>query len=118
RDSTPFGTLGKGRSEVSIRENASKQITLFTEHTESVKSLFFSPDSRLVVSASGKGAENEVKIWEAATGKVRWEIKTSIGNIPLALFVHFSPDSRYVALCDCGFVNSADSRRVRIVSTS
>src|SRR5205807_2181246 len=65
--------------------------------TEAVQGATFSPDGRLVVSWTGN---REMKIWEAATGTVRWELIESKGKgkEPTPPSIHFSPDGRFLAL--------------------
>jgi WD40 repeat protein/serine/threonine protein kinase len=95
-----FGGPGGGApggSEVSIRDRAGKEITVFRGHTSRVTNVSFSPDGRFVVSTVWN---SEVRIWEADTGKLCWQRATrppyEIGGNRWAQ--QFSPDGRFVAL--------------------
>ncbi|KAK0710684.1 WD40-repeat-containing domain protein [Lasiosphaeris hirsuta] len=60
------------------------------EHNGAVRSVAFSPDSKLITSGSG---DNTVKIWDAATGIC---IQTLEGHSSAVRSVAFSPDSKLV----------------------
>ena len=61
------------------------------EHANSVIDVSFSPDGRMLASASG---DNTVKLWDTDTGKV---IKTLIGHTELVYSVSFSPNGKMLA---------------------
>ncbi|MEH1862447.1 MAG: WD40 repeat domain-containing protein, partial [Nostoc sp.] len=60
-------------------------------HSNSVNSVAFSPDDKIIASAS---ADNTVKLWNASTGK---EITTLNGHSNLVNSVAFSPDGKTIA---------------------
>lgn len=67
------------------------------EHSSQVLSVAFSPDGRYFVSGAGQWFSTkpgEVKLWDAATGKLLW---TGRGHTGSVMSVAFSPDGRRVA---------------------
>lgn len=74
-----------------LNEHWSPCLQLFEGHTHSILSVAFSPDSRLLVSAS---ADCSVRIWETATGAT---LRTLRGHTGPVRSVAVSPDSRLIA---------------------
>ncbi len=60
-------------------------------HVNWVRAVSFSPDGKLLATASG---DNTVKLWDASTGK---EIKTLTGHTNSVNGVSFSPDGKLLA---------------------
>ncbi|KAH7118307.1 WD40-repeat-containing domain protein, partial [Dactylonectria macrodidyma] len=80
-------------------------------HSHSVSSVAFSPDGKLIASASH---DKTVKVWDAATGKVQQTLK---GHSDWVSSVAFSPDGKFL-LTDMGSIkldalNHIDAREAR-----
>lgn len=81
-------------------------------HTKGVQAVCFSPDGRLIASAS---SDSRVKLWEVATGR---ELRTLVGHRAEVHFVAFSPDGR--TLASAGHDNSVrlwDVETARLLRT-
>jgi WD40 repeat protein len=94
-------SFNKGEG-IRILDRAGKLIHVFSEHTAPLPgpAVFFSPDGRLVCSRDSKG---DTKIWEADSGKVRWEtnLKTLFPDATTAFSTYgivFSPDGRFMSV--------------------
>jgi hypothetical protein len=65
--------------------------TLSGHHMDSVLSVAFSPDGKILASGS---ADRTIKLWDVATGK---ELRTLSGHTSYVLSVAFSPDGKILA---------------------
>jgi len=78
------GTAKKGREKLKLRAT-------LEGHGKAVQDVAFSPDGRLLASAS---ADQTIKIWDTATGK---EVKTLVGHPDVVIALAFSSDGKSLA---------------------
>ncbi len=86
-------------------------------HSLPVQNVIYSPDGRLLASASGTwGSDDhgEVIIWDAATGERRFTLRGHPGPI---MGLAFSPDGRRLASCG-GSWSEPDTSRVNLWDTA
>ena len=70
-----------------------QEIDLFTEHTDWVTSIAFSPDGRTLAGGEGR-VDNTIRLWEVATGEHK---QTLTGHTDWVISVAFSPDGKTLA---------------------
>jgi|GEM_PF-2028177 len=87
----PASSIENPASSIQYLEYQFELIKELTDHKDSVHSVVFSPDGRLMASGS---ADSNVKLWDADSGK---QIKAIMRHPYPILCVSFSPDSNILA---------------------
>ncbi|MDX6613966.1 MAG: hypothetical protein QOD75_3152 [Blastocatellia bacterium] len=83
------------------------ELVVQTEHTSYVWSVVFSPESRLLASASDAGVDDgTIKLWEVATGR---ELRTLAGHGLSILQIAFGPEGKTIAGTDGRFIRLWDT---------
>ncbi len=77
-------------AEIALRSACIHDDAVLRGHTSSVESASFSPDGKLIVSAS---YDNTVRIWDTQTGK---ELKKLEGHTHIVASASFSPDGKRI----------------------
>jgi WD40 repeat protein len=81
----------KPPAKKSVSSNRLKARATLEGHKDQVNSVAFSPDGKLLASAS---SDRTIKIWDTATGK---ELRTLTGHDASVMAVAFSPDGKSLA---------------------
>jgi WD40 repeat protein len=92
--------IGQSQAQRSAARGQKERASL-KGHGEIVESIAFSPDGKILVSAS---RDNAVKLWDLSAGKVKASFSEEIGGSPVA----FSPDGKVIAHTANGVVKLRD----------
>jgi WD40 repeat protein len=85
--------------------DANRPLFTIRAHNHPVLAVTYSPDGRLLASAGGRDQENNVGVWEAATGKA---IHPRLHQEVFVKSVAFSPDGRRLACATVLWVSLLD----------
>ena len=103
---SPDGSRYASRIETSVlicEPHARRALKRLDGHGEEVFAVAWSPDGLSVASADFAG---EVRLWDVATGDVRWTVKSCVPdltfNSPMPAALTWSPDSRRLAFPQAG----------------
>lgn len=108
-DGTRLAITSSGTAKILDALTGKELLTFSGGHTQSIKSVAFSPDgSRLATSST----DQTVKVWDLATGKQLLSLSTPTFAFPAGLRVAFSPDGQRIAAA-----SSENSARVWDVAT-
>ena len=77
-----------------IRDRSGPALSTLEGHTGRIRSVFFSPDQKRIVTASDDGT---VRVWDASTGALRLPPFAVPVTAASAVFASFSPDGRWIA---------------------
>jgi WD40 repeat protein/serine/threonine protein kinase/Leucine-rich repeat (LRR) protein len=83
--------------------NGTGLIRTLEGHTSNVSSIAFSPDGKILASASYDGTVN---LWDSAAGELQKRLETNLTNFSIA----FSPDGARLAVAGSGWRGHANTR--------
>ena len=89
---TGIGPVGSGKTSYVFSIPSGKKITSFTKHDNIVLATAISPDGR--TAATGGGNQNQIYLWDLATGKVKQKM---VGKGERIWSVGFAKDGRSIA---------------------
>ncbi len=104
-NSKPFASIGGGLVRL-WDVSKGRELQTLQGHLAGINDLSFSPDSKIIASAS---SDNMVRLWDIATGKT---LKILKGHLEEVINVSFSPDSKILVSSSAnsitGFYGVAD----------